>query len=66
MRIEMQKLEKRNTYTPLGASQVKVNPMNTTKECSACGNKQDMPLHKRQYEDELWNMALLRKINVSL
>ena len=62
----MQKLEKRNTYTPLGASQVKVNPMNTTKECSACGNKQDMPLHKRQYDCPNCGMSLGRDTNSAI
>ncbi|MFA6074023.1 MAG: transposase [Candidatus Woesearchaeota archaeon] len=33
-----------------GCQIVKVNPKNTTKMCSKCGNLQNMPLHKRTYE----------------
>jgi len=33
-----------------GCLVVKVNPKNTTKMCSQCGNLQDMPLWKRTYE----------------
>ena len=33
-----------------GCLVVKVNPKNTTKMCSSCGNLQDMPLWKRTYE----------------
>jgi len=32
-----------------GVSIIEVDPRNTTKECSSCGNKQDMPLYKRTY-----------------
>jgi len=37
---------------------VKVNPKNTSKMCSSCGNLQDMPLWKRTYECE--NCGLVR------
>lgn len=33
-----------------GCLVVKVNPKNTSKMCSNCGNLQDMPLYKRTYE----------------
>ena len=33
-----------------GCLVVKVNPKNTSKRCSNCGNLQDMPLWKRTYE----------------
>ena len=33
-----------------GCLVVKVNPKNTTKMCSSCGNLQDMPLWKRTYK----------------
>lgn len=33
-----------------GIKVVEVNPKNTSKECHVCGNLQDMPLWKRQYE----------------
>jgi len=33
-----------------GCLVVKVNPKNTSKMCSSCGNLQDMPLWKRTYE----------------
>ena len=32
-----------------GCRIVKIDPRNTTKSCSNCGNVQDMPLHKRIY-----------------
>ena len=33
-----------------GCQIVRVNPRNTSKTCSQCGNIQDMPLYKRTYE----------------
>lgn len=49
-----------------GCQIVKVNPMNTTKECSACGNKQDMPLYKRQYDCLYCGMSLDRDTNSAI
>jgi putative transposase len=33
-----------------GAKLIKVKPENTTKTCSFCGYRQDMPLYKRIYD----------------
>jgi len=49
-----------------GCQVVKVNPKDTTKECSACGNKQDMPLHKRQYDCPYCGMSLDRDTNSAI
>ena len=49
-----------------GCQVVKVNPMNTTKECSVCGNKQDMPLWKRQYECPECGLSLDRDTNSAI
>jgi putative transposase len=49
-----------------GCQVVKVDPMNTTKECSACGNKQDMPLYKRQYNCQYCGMSLDRDTNSAI
>jgi len=49
-----------------GCQVVKVNPMDTTKECSACGNKQDMPLYKRQYNCQYCGMSLDRDTNSAI
>jgi predicted RNA-binding Zn-ribbon protein involved in translation (DUF1610 family) len=39
---------------------------NTCEECSACGNKQDMPLWKRQYECPECGLSLDRDINSAI
>ena len=49
-----------------GCQVVKVNPKDTTKECSACGNKQDMPLWIRQYECPECSMSLDRDTNSAI
>lgn len=42
---------------------VKVNPKNTSKMCSSCGNIQDMPLWKRTYECENCGLVIDRDYN---
>jgi putative transposase len=49
-----------------GCQIVKVNPKDTTKECSACGNKQDMPLSKRQYDCPYCGVSLDRDTNSAI
>jgi putative transposase len=49
-----------------GCQVVKVNPKDTTKECSVCGNKQDMPLYKRQYDCLYCGMSLDRDTNSAI
>ena len=49
-----------------GCQVVKVNPMNMTKECNVCGNKQDMPLWKRQYECLECGLSLDRDTNSAI
>lgn len=49
-----------------GCQVVKVNPMNTTKMCSNCGNIQDMPLYKRQYECENCEISIDRDKNSAI
>jgi putative transposase len=49
-----------------GCRVIKVDPANTSKECSACGNKQDMPLWKRQYECPQCGMSLERDTNSAI
>lgn len=49
-----------------GCQVVKVNPANTTKECSVCGSKQDMPLWIRQYNCPICWMSLDRDTNSAI
>ena len=49
-----------------GCQVVKVNPKDTTKECSACGNKQDMPLWIRQYNCPSCGVSLDRDTNSAI
>jgi putative transposase len=46
-----------------GCQVVEVDPKNTTKQCSNCGEIQDMPLHIRQYECPNCGMSMDRDIN---
>jgi len=46
-----------------GCQVVKVDPEDTTRECSACGSKQDMPLYMRQYDCPYCGMSLDRDTN---
>ena len=49
-----------------GCQVVKVNPNDTTKECSSCGNKQDMPLYRRQYDCPYCGMSMDRDTNSAI
>ena len=49
-----------------GLSVVKVDAKNTSKECSNCGNIQDMPLSIREYNCSICGMRLDRDINASI
>jgi len=49
-----------------GCQVVKVNPKDTTKKCSNCGEKQNMPLYKRQYDCPYCGMSLERDINSAI
>lgn len=49
-----------------GCLVVKVNPKNTSKMCSGCGNLQDMPLWTREYNCENCNMVLDRDHNSAI
>ena len=42
---------------------IKVNPKNTSKMCSNCGNIQDIPLWKRTYECENCGLVIDRDYN---
>lgn len=46
-----------------GCQVEKVNPFDTTRECSNCGSKQDMPLWKRKYDCPKCGMSLDRDTN---
>jgi len=48
-----------------GCQIVKVNPRNTTKECSNCGNIQNMPLNIREYNCKKCGISLDRDINAA-
>ena len=43
-----------------------VNPKDTSKKCSKCGNLQDMPLSKRQYNCPICGNSISRDFNSSL
>ena len=49
-----------------GCVVVSVNPKNTTKTCSECGNIQDMPLSKRIYICKKCGMSKDRDLNASI
>ena len=49
-----------------GMKVMKVDPRNTSKECSNCGNIQDMPLSIREYNCSRCGMQLDRDINASI
>ena len=49
-----------------GMKVIKVDARNTSKECSNCGNIQDMPLSVREYNCDRCGMQLDRDINASI
>ena len=49
-----------------GMKVIKVDARNTSKECSSCGNVQDMPLSKRAYICNRCGMQMDRDINASI
>jgi putative transposase len=49
-----------------GCVVVGVNPQNTSKTCSGCGNVQDMPLSQRTYNCEKCGMSKDRDLNASM
>ena len=49
-----------------GLSVVKVNARNTSKECSNCGNIQEMPLSERTYTCQRCGMSKDRDVNASM
>ncbi|EQD35859.1 protein containing Transposase, IS605 OrfB, partial [mine drainage metagenome] len=49
-----------------GLGMVKVEARNTSKECSICGNIQEMPLSKRTYNCQKCGMSKDRDINASI
>ena len=49
-----------------GMKVIKVDPRNTSKECSNCGNIQDMPLSERTYICNRCGMQKNRDINASI
>jgi len=49
-----------------GCQIVRVNPRNTSKTCSKCGNIQDMPLHKRTYECAECSFVIDRDYNSAI
>ncbi len=49
-----------------GMKVIKVDARNTSKECSNCGNIQDMPLSIREYNCSRCGMRLDRDINASI
>jgi len=49
-----------------GCLVVKVNPKNTSKMCSQCGNLQDMPLWKRTYECAECGLVIDRDYNSAI
>ena len=49
-----------------GMKVIKVDARNTSKECSNCGNIQDMPLSERTYNCNRCGMRLDRDINASI
>ena len=49
-----------------GMKVIKVDARNTSKECSNCGNIQDMPLSIREYICSRCDMQMDRDINASI
>ena len=49
-----------------GCQVVKVNPKDTTKECSNCHNKQDIPLYQRQYVCPHCRLSIDRDTNSAI
>ena len=49
-----------------GLSVVKVDARNTSKECSNCGNIQEMPLSERTYNCQRCGMSKDRDVNASI
>ncbi|MDE1860372.1 MAG: transposase [Candidatus Micrarchaeota archaeon] len=49
-----------------GCVAVGVNPQNTSKTCSECGNVQDMPLSERTFNCEICGMSKDRDLNASV
>ena len=49
-----------------GCQVVKVNPKDTTKECSNCHNKQDIPLYQRQYVCPHCGLSIDRDTNSAI
>ena len=49
-----------------GLSVIRVDARNTSKECSNCGNIQDMPLSERTYTCQRCGMSMDRDINASI
>ena len=49
-----------------GMKVTKIDPRNTSKECSNCGNIKDMPLSMREYDCDRCGMQLDRDINASI
>ena len=45
---------------------IKVNPKNTSKKCSICGNIQDMPLSERVYNCSECGIAIDRDVNAAI
>ena len=49
-----------------GGQLIKVNPKNTTKQCSNCGNIQDVPLAKREFKCLKCGFVCHRDLNASI
>lgn len=49
-----------------GCQVVKVNPKDTTKMCSTCGEKQDMPLYKRVHDCDYCGVSIDRDTNSAI
>ena len=45
---------------------VKIDPKNTSKECSVCGNIQDIPLSKRTYYCPICDATVDRDVNAAI
>ncbi|MBN1159984.1 MAG: transposase, partial [Candidatus Diapherotrites archaeon] len=49
-----------------GCQVIKVDPRNTTKSCSQCGNIQNMPLYKRTYDCKNCGLVINRDYNSAI
>ena len=49
-----------------GGQLIKVNPRGTSKTCSGCGNIEDMPLHKREFQCSVCNFVCDRDVNAAV